>query len=596
MKKANRSFTMMQRAVRLHQQGQIPEAEISYQKVLAVDPRHADALRLLGSLYIQWNKIESAIGCFEKALSIAPDHPELLNNLGVALYSQGKFDDALTHYQQAIKIAPDYCDAINNLGNLFYQCGKLDDAIIWLERSVRLKPDNPQAHACLGHAFRMQKKNGQAIAHYRHALERAPDDIEILTNLGNMLRDAGQSEDACALYRRLAELRPHDGKIRLNLGTIFHDLGKWDEAMEQYESALKLQSDSTDAIVNRASLLMELNRPEEARAGYAQGLNLNPHLRDAKWGQSLAALMLGEYLEGWALYETRFEYPAMRHLIPSQAPRWDGRVLDGKRLLIWSEQGFGDALQFIRYAALCKDRGGTIIVLCREPLVRLLKNCPCIDEVITTSGEDNFDCQISVMSLPYVFGTTLDTIPHDIPYLYVSEEARHKWTPRFADTKDLKIGLVWAGNPRKSRIDAHVTDRQRSMSLALMEPLLRFGRCRFYNLQKGEASGEIEASGAQTNLIDYMPEVEDFMDTAAIIKNLDLVISVDTSVVHLAGGLGKPVWVLSRFGGCWRWLRNQESNPWYPTTRIFGQPAPGDWKGCVDKICLALHEKLLDRG
>jgi hypothetical protein len=192
------------------------------------------------------------------------------------------------------------------------------------------------------------------------------------------------------------------------------------------------------------------------------------------------------------------------------------------------------------------------------------------------------------MSLPHIFKTTLETIPKNIPYLFVTEETRQKWAPCFAGVTDIKVGLVWAGNPRRSLIDAHITDRQRSLSLEHMIPLLGASGCSFYSLQKGETEQDIDGLGLRNKLTDYMQDAEDMMDTAAIIENLDLVISVDTSVVHLAGGLGKPVWVLSRFGGCWRWLRNIEMNPWYPTARVFGQPAPGNWPGCVENVQNAL--------
>jgi len=562
MKTKNQSFAMMQKAVGFHQKGQIPEAERSYQDVLALDPRHADALRLLGSLYFQWNKVGDAIGCFEKALKIQPHHPELLNNLGVALSSQGKIAEAITLYLEAVKISPNYLDAINNLANATFASEKKDGALIWLRRSVALKPDA----------------------------------IEMLTKLGNLLREAGQSEEACKHYQRLAELQPDDSNIHLNLGTLFHDMGKLPEALQHYEKALKLEPGSRDAMMNRAGLLIELNRPEEAWASYGRILSSDPHLSTAKWGKSMAMLMLGKYPDGWALYESRFDCKPMCDAVLFRASRWDGSTLEGKRLLIWGEQGLGDVLQFIRYAALCKTKGGTIIVQCREPLVRLLKNCPFIDEVVTTATKSDFDYQIPIMSLPHVFGTTLDTIPNTTPYVFVDEETRNKWAPHFVGAKDFKVGLVWAGNPRKNQLDAHVIDRQRSMELALLKPLFDIKNCQFYNLQKEDVSAEIKANGLEEKLINLMPAVADFMDTAAIIENLDLVISVDTSVVHLAGALGKPVWILSRFGGCWRWLGNQKLNPWYPTAQIFGQPAPGDWKGSVNKVVSALQEKLMKHG
>ena len=354
--------------------------------------------------------------------------------------------------------------------------------------------------------------------------------------------------------------------------------------MAHYNHGIQLQPTSVDALVNRSSLLMELARPADALKGYNQALGLSPTSLDAQWGKSLALLALGQYAEGWPLYETGFKRPNTRGVVPFQSLAWDGRTFTGKRLLIWGEQGFGDVLQFIRYGALCKERGGTLLVMCRKPLMRLLKNCPFIDDVLETATESDFDYHVPVMSLPNIFGTTLDTIPASIPYLFVSDEARQKWAPRFTTVKKMKVGLVWSGNPRQNQLEAHLVDRRRSMSLELLKPLLRFEHISFYSLQMGEAAEQIKLSEWQNQLINYMPEVDDFMDAAAIIENLDLVISVDTSTAHLAGGLGKAVWVLSRFDGCWRWLQNQEQSPWYPTAHIFGQPTQGNWESVVKKI------------
>lgn len=592
MKTATQLFPMMQKAVARHQAGQFLGAEEAYLEVLGSDASHIDALRLLGGLYIQHNHYDRAAKYLEKAVGLKPGDPEIANNLGIALYHQGKFDEALSCYQKAVQLKPDYYEAINNLGNLFYERRRLDDAIPWLTQSLHMKQENAQAQRYLGNAFQAQGKWQQAIPHYEQALRLEPDDVDTLISLGNLLRDAGRVDEACILYQRIVDLKPDSVNARLNLGTLFHDVGKLDEALEHYQNVLRLQPDSFDAVLNHGSLLMGFDRPEEAKASYDQALRLRINSPDAKWGKALALLALGEYREGWTLYESGLERKNTRGPIPFpfRAERWDGGAFPGKRLLIWGEQGLGDVLQFVRYAALCKERGGKVLVLCRKPLARLLKNCPFIDEVVTTVSESDFDFYIPVMSLPHIFGTTLETIPAEIPYLYVSEDARKKWAPRFAGAEGFKVGLVWAGSPRKRQIDAHLIDRRRSMSLDWMRPLFAFDQIAFYNLQIGDASAQIDACGLRDRIIDYTPDVEDLMDTAAIIENLDLVISVDTSVVHLAGGLGKPVWVLSRFDGCWRWLRNREASPWYPTARVFGQPTPGDWDTVVDRVRDALGQ------
>ncbi|MBP7253197.1 MAG: tetratricopeptide repeat protein [Alphaproteobacteria bacterium] len=598
MKNIAPSLALMQQAVAHHQKGEVSAAEALYQKVLRLVPQHFDALRLLGGLYLQQNRADDAIGCLQQALAITPNHPELLNNIGVAYCSQGRLQDALNHYEQAVRLAPDYGDAIDNIGNIYYNAGKLDDAISWLTRSLTLRTDNPRAHMFLGHAYRLQNRNAEAATHYRQALTFWPDNTELLTCLGNILRADGQSSESCTIYQRLAALKPDDATVHLNLGVIYRDLGDLQAALAEYDTALRLRPNAPDILVNRAGVLIELDQPEEACTAYDAALQSSPKRTDAAWGKSLALLMLGQYREGWQLYETRFAYKPKPGPAP-QIARWDGSNLTGKRLLIWGEQGLGDVLQFIRYAGLCKTAGAQVIVCCDKTLVKLLRNSPFIDAVFasdcfTPEYTKNLDFQIPVMSLPHLFGTTLTTIPREIPYLYVSPATQAKWTTRLAATTKRKIGLVWAGNPRNKLIDAHTTDRQRSLTLAMFQPILAQPDCQFYSLQKGEAAEQIAALGLQHQLIDLMPDVKDFEDTAAIVQNLDFVISVDTSVVHLAGGLGKPVWVLSRFGGCWRWVRNQENSPWYPSARVFGQTQPGDWHSCITRITNALPEPHLD--
>lgn len=262
-------------------------------------------------------------------------------------------------------------------------------------------------------------------------------------------------------------------------------------------------------------------------------------------------------------------------------PPWDGRADPNTHLLIWHEQGFGDLLQFIRYAELCKQRVGKVSVLCQKPLVRLFKTLPFVDDAFDASRGGNYhvDDHVSAMSLPYVFGTLLETVPAHVPYLRVDAGTQAKWNAKFPETAHgFKVGLVWSGT------SGHKLDAQRSISLERMKPWFDLQGARFYNLQKDKAAEQIAALGLADRMIDFMGEVEDFADTAAIIQNLDLVITVDTSVAHLAGGLGKPVWILSRFNADWRWLQNRPTNPWYPTARIFGQPAMHDWDSVMAEV------------
>jgi hypothetical protein len=294
---------------------------------------------------------------------------------------------------------------------------------------------------------------------------------------------------------------------------------------------------------------------------------------------------LGKYREGWKLYETGLGSRQQRGLIPFAAKPWDGKRAPSKHLLLWKEQGLGDTIQFIRYAEMCKQRVAKVSVLCQKPLVRLFKSLPFIDDVFDTPrGGSRFHEHAPMMSLPHIFDTVLETIPARVPYLRVEAEIQKKWDINFANQKCMKVGLVWAGASHEEVLRGPLTDQQRSIGLDRMQPWLKLRDVKFYSLQKGKPSEQIAEMGLAGRIIDLMDEVEDFADTAAIVQNLDLVISVDTSVAHLAGALGKPVWILSRYNADWRWLQNRSTSPWYPTARIFGQPSLGDWDSVIKEV------------
>lgn len=586
--------SQLRKAVAAHQTGMLEQAEKYYLEILGLDPNHKDALRLLGGLYIQWKMPISAISYLKKGLLSSPTQTEILVNLGVACCQVGATDDAINYYKKALQVSPNNIDAHNNLAHIYFELQRYEEALPLLQRALDLNDRNILAIKRIAQILEIQNKIDESITYYEKYTQLNPNEADTLLNLGNLYRISGRLKDACTVYKRIVELCPNNLETRLNYGTLLHDIGKTIDAMQQYDLVLSRSPNSTDALINKAGLYLELEKPEEAIGCYDQVLNTLPQSLDAKWGKSLALLALGKYRDGWKLYETGLVRKNTRGTIPfSKSKLWDGHSFEGKRLLIWGEQGLGDVLQFIRYAALCKKRGDYVAVMCREPLMRLIWNCPFIDNVILSPTEDDFDYHIPVMSLPYIFDTTIETIPNKIPYLYVSQECQNKWNSRFSNIHEYKIGLVWAGNPRHNQIDAHVVDRRRSITLTDLAPLFKLKNVRFYNLQMGQARDQIQKYNHQAHLIDYMSDVNDLMDTAAIIENLDLVISVDTSLVHLAGALGKKVWVLSRFGGCWRWLGNQKLSPWYPTAQVFGQPASYEWTGVVETIYQELERQLM---
>lgn len=618
------SAQALQSAIDLHKAQRFQEAEKAYRQFLRHNDVNPHALRLLGVLYLQTNQKALAAEYLEKAVRFLPNDPETLTNLGIALYGIKRAKDAATRFKQALTNRPDYIPALRNLASLYAEIGQINEAETAFDQLLKRCPAEPQAHFERGNARLNAGKTQEAIADYEKALalnpdyleamvnlgiamglagkndrsqewlaraqtifekalEKAPQNASILNNLGNVLRQQGQTETAATRFHEALRTKPNYAEATINLATCLRDLQRLDEAIATGQSALRLKPDSVEARINLGTFLQENGQHKEAVALFSEALLRKPASIDAQWNKSLSLLALGDYEEGWKLHETGLGIPHMRGAYTPEK-RWKGEDLSGKRLLIRAEQGFGDTLQFIRYAENCKKRGATIIVSAPSALHKLFANSSFLDEIVEPSAPASFDFHVPVMSLPYMFGTTLDTIPTAIPYLQVSEATRTRWASKIPAFDALKIGLVWAGNPREKRLAAHLTDKRRSVDLETFMPLFDVSNARFFSLQKGAKTDQIAALGLQEKIIDLMNDVQNFEDTAAIIEHLDLVISVDTSVAHLAGGMGKPVWILSRFDACWRWLQNKPESPWYPTARIFGQPKPGDWASVIESI------------
>lgn len=383
-----------------------------------------------------------------------------------------------------------------------------------------------------------------ALASCRLALSFDPSSVPALANSGTIMWLNGDIAEAERLYARAHELDPAHVGVMLNIATLRVEEGDLERSLQWIEKA------------------------EAARPGS----------HEVVWRKALLELATGDYVNGWTHYEAGLGHQDMRGRDPGfDTLPWDGAPC--RRLLIWHEQGLGDTVQFVRYAKLCKERATTVVVLCPTELVSLLKRCPFVDDAVDAVRAGDFDQHISIMSLPNRFKTTLDTIPAPIPYLSADEALAARWRRRMG-CAGLRVGLVWSGNIRRNHLRFQVIDRNRRLSLEDMQALLELPNITYYSLQKGEAEKEAEGH----DMINFMDEVSDFAETAAIIANLDLVISADTSVAHVAGAMGKPVWVLSRFDACWRWLRNRPDSPWYPTARIFGQTERGTWGNVIDAV------------
>ncbi len=628
----NKAANLLQTAIAHHKAQRFEDAEKAYLKLLDGGFAGPDGLRLLGALYLQTGQKALAAEFLEKAARLLPKDPETLTNLGIALSGLKRRDEAVSRFKQALTHRADYIPALRNLASLCYEIGHIDeaeaayghisqinpleatshfdygnsllsagktsDAIKEYERALSLKPDFLSAIINLGIAYGMAGKNDlsqlwlvRAQELFEKALKADPDNTVAMNNLGNILRQQGKALEAEAYYRKALAIRPDYVEATINLSTALRDLGRLDDAIETCRRALRLKPNSAEARINLGTLLQEKSLHAEAIVLFDEALRLNPSSIDAKWNKSLSLLALGKYKEGWPLHEVGLGVPHMRGNYDPER-RWNGEDLTGKRILLESEQGLGDTMQFVRYAELCKARGASVFVSCQPSLRRLLSNCPFIDAAPENAERKDFDFHIPTMSLPFAFGTGLDSIPAKVPYLFASANARAKWAKRFAKIKGFKVGLVWAGNPREKIIAAHLTDNRRSVDLETLHPLLNLKGVKFFSLQKGPKAKQIALGNFEKRIADWTDDIEDFDDTAAIVERLDLVISVDTSVAHLAGGMGKPVWILSRFDACWRWLQNRPESPWYPTARVFGQKTPGEWAEVVKNVKKALEEEI----
>lgn len=434
----------------------------------------------------------------------------------------------------------------------------------------------------LGDLHAGQGKNDEAIECYRQALRLDPVLPEVLNDLGTLLLEGGRGDEAIGCYAEALRHRPAYPDALNNLGTALHGDGRLDEAVRCYRFALSLEPSRPEIHYNLANALEELGRFDEAVCGYVEARRLRPDYAKAHWNEALLRLLRGEFAAGWSQYEWRWAVGGP-HGHP--LPLWDGSALDGRTILLHCEQGFGDGIQFIRYARMVKARGATVVVACPRPLERLFGTVAGIDRVATNTGHiPACDCQAPLLSLPLLFGTDLATIPGDTPYVHPEPGAVAAWRRRLGGLPGIKVGLVWRGTA------THRNDRNRSIAPEALATLLETPGCTFVGLQKEAKAGDEAAFAGLGHFIDVADDLRDFADAAAAVANLDVVISVDTAMAHLAGALGRAAWVLLPFVPDWRWLLERADSPWYPSARLFRQPARGDWQTVITQASRELHK------
>lgn len=584
-------FDLQQQAAAYLERDEYDEAIALYEQCIEAEPSNISNYWKLGlTLLLQGQELEAQSCWLSAIVEVASELDEdwtqelinILESEAIKRLEAGKYEQAESIYLQIIEQQPNNGLAYKNLGNTAFSLGKLEEAIAYYQKGLLLQPDAGITYYHLGLIFHKQNKFEQAQAYFEQFLALNPNAAEGFNCLGNSLQRQGKFEEAIACYQKALTLEPNDALTINNLGTTFQAVGKLEEAIACYEKALTLEPNNAMAHNNLGGFLVEQYQFEKGMTCYNRAIEIEPESGDFHWSRASLLLRLGDYKGGFAEAEWRWK---QEHNYPMNCPQplWDGSNLEGRTILLYVEQGLGDTIQFIRFAPLVAQRGGKVVVAAQEPLVRLLTTVPGIDQVVAINQTfPEFDVQTPLLSLPYILGTNLETLPAQVPYL--SPPASVSFKLETPDDTYLKVGIVWAGNPK------YGDDRKRSCSLNDFKTLLNVPGIAFYSLQKGPKAEEISQLSGQVSLQDLSSHLNDFADTAAIVNQMDLIISTDTSVPHLAGALGRPVWVVLCYSPDWRWMVGREDSPWYPTMHLFRQKQPGNWQEVLERVALALTE------
>jgi len=652
----SRVTALLVEAFALHQAGRLAEAEQAYNRILATQPDHFDSLHLLGIVFHQRGEHAQALRQIDLALEINPNNIPALNSRGIALGELKRFEDALASYDHALKLLPDYAEALLGRGNVLQELRRFEEALASYDRAVAVRPDYVQAHANRGdilnglerfeealtsydravaihpdfadaHAKRANvlhalKRFDEAMASHDRALALRPDLAEAHTNRGSTLHELMWFDEALASHDRALALRPDYTEAHYNRGNALHKLKRFAEALASYERALALRPDCVEALANRGvalhclnrfgealasydralavrpdyaqafldqgDTLYELRRFEEALASYDRAIALRPDYVEAHCHEGMCRMLIGDFERGWQKLERSWiavrQKNAKRSF--SQPQLFGANELQDKTVLLHAEQGFGDMIQFCRYVPRVAERGARVIFEVYEPLRELMGTLPGVAQFVPT-GEPlpDFDMHCPLLSLPLALGAGSATILSQTPYLRASPQAAMDWNGRLGPRHRPRIGLAWSGRP------SHDNDHNRSIRLGSFLFALAGFDATYVSLQQDVRADDAPALQG-SDILDFGEELKTYADTAALIANLDLVISVDTSVAHLAGALAKPVWILLPYTPDWRWLLDRDDSPWYPTARLFRQDETRGWDGVLARVQAALDDDL----
>ena len=635
-------------AVSFQRGGQLIGAEMIYSDILKVQPDHFDSTHNLGVIRYEQRRLAEALPLLEQAIKLNPNSADAQSNYGAVLRGLGRREEALEAFGRAIKLRPDFAEAHSNRGGVLLDLDRtgealeaydralmsrrgfadalfgrglaltrfrrFSDALVAFDRvlginpnhvealvqraiplvevrryaeavgscdrAIAINPAHPAAHYHRGVALSLLGRPAEAATSFQQAIAIWPDFAEAQFSLSNELHVLNQLEEALAAIDRCLSLAPAHPSAWNNRGNILARMERHTDAMECFDRALSIKPDFGEAYYNKGNALTQLARISEASECYQKAVSLNTVHPDIPFNEGLARLLLGDLRYGFKRYEGRFQKtehaPETRKF---KQRRWTGFDIAGKCILLHDEQGLGDAIQFARYVPLVAQRGAEVILEVQAPLKTLLASVKGVSRVYERGAKlPAFDVHQYLLSLATVFETDLDSIPADVPYLAAPADRIEKWRSRLPAKQGLRVGLVWSGNP------AFAADATRSIGLQRLAPLFTAPGVQFVSLHRDVRAEDAALLQKFPELLHFGTELADFADTAAIVTELDLVIGSDTAVIHLAGALAKPVWLLTKFSPDWRWLLDRQDNPWYPTVKLYRQPGLGEWESVVERV------------
>jgi len=576
--------------------GRPSEAIPWYRSALVLTPANGPGYANLGAALRASGDASSAIECVNRALALGCDHPAVHNILGNALSENGDLDGAVESYRRALERDPQYAEAHNNLGIALTARGDPEAAIASYARALESKPQFAEAHLNQGLALGALRRYSEALAEFDKALSLRADLADAHNARGVALRHLERYEAAAASYEEAIRLRPSYCEAHYNLGLALLALQSLEKAVACFDRAIALQPRHSDAHFHRGLAQGRLGRYAQSLASYDVVLGFKPNDAEASWNKALVKLLLGEWAEGWALFESRFAASWLG--VPSRPfpePRWSGsEPLNGKTIFVYAEQGLGDTIQFARYATrLCSL--GARVLLEVQPALKSLMETLAGGALVFAQGEEipEFDYHCPLLSLPSAFRTEVSNVPVHVPYLWADEERSVRWGERLADAATgMKVGIAWQGNPKVETNGL----QGRSVPLSAFRALANVPGVTLVSLQKGPGSEQLDQVDFRDRIVAFPEELDGegkaFLDTVAVMKNLDVVVTSDTSIAHLAGALGIPTWVALHATPDWRWLLARNDSPWYPSVRLFRQKSDsaGDWSTLFSQIAAELRK------